>query len=141
MRTCLTTCAMLAALAASLTPAVGRAQNLGNPDPVPEVHYREVLMGRYAAPGRCETDDVSHLLVLTGEAVQIGPLLCEGLGKMTWDDDGWLGVPLSVCRVEQREQEARTLWLRRETGGDLSVRSDAAESFLPDAKVLQRCGP
>mgnify|MGYP006279215589 CR=1 FL=1 len=128
-----------AALCAGMGPVAGAAQNLGNEDPVPQTYFREVLIGRYAAPGRCGTDDVEDLLVVSEVGVQIGDVLCEGVGKMTWVD-GWLRVPLFTCRIDQRDQGQRTLRLKRETGGDLSVRSSVEPTRVPN-EVMQRCGP
>ncbi|KPQ17548.1 MAG: hypothetical protein HLUCCA09_01610 [Rhodobacteraceae bacterium HLUCCA09] len=108
-------------------------------EPLPEPYFRDNLIGRYAAPGRCDTDSVDDLLVISAVGIQIGPVLCEGIGKMTWED-GRLLVPLSICRIDTRHQGERTLSLERLTGGDLSVRSDAEESFVPN-EVMQRCGP
>ena len=106
--------------------------------PLPSTYYRERLMARYAAPGRCDTDRVEDLVVLTGAAVQIGPVLCEGLGKPTWEDDR-LVLPLSACRIEQEEVDDRTLTLARLTGGDLSIRSTGDPSHVPN-EVMERCG-
>jgi hypothetical protein len=108
-------------------------------EPLPESYFRDNLIGRYAAPGRCGTDAVDDLLVISAVGIQIGPVLCEGVGKMTWED-GRLLVPLSTCRIDTRHQGARTLSLERLTGGDLFVRSDAEDSFVPN-EVMQRCGP
>ncbi|MEE4120554.1 MAG: hypothetical protein V2I65_16255 [Paracoccaceae bacterium] len=108
-------------------------------EPLPESYFRDNVIGRYAAPGRCGTDSVDELLVISAVGLQIGPVLCEGVGKMTWED-GRLLVPLSTCRIDTRHQGERTLSLQRLTGGDLSVRSDAEESFVPN-EVMQRCGP
>lgn len=108
-------------------------------EPLPQPYFRDNIIGRYAAPGRCDTDDVSDLLVISEVGVQIGEVLCEGVGKMTWED-GRLLVPLSTCRIDTRHQGERTLSLERLTGGDLSVRSDAEDSVVPN-EVMQRCGP
>jgi hypothetical protein len=128
-----------AAICAGMGPVAGAAQNLGNEDPVPETYFREVFIGRYAAPGRCGTDDIEDLLVISEVGVQIGDVLCEGVGKMTWID-GWMRVPLYTCRIDQRDWGDRVLHLRRETGGDISVRSSVDEPRVPN-EVMQRCGP
>jgi len=144
------TFAAAACLAAA--PAIAAAQDNGeetapysalpgaiSEEPLPETYYRENFIGRYAVPGRCDTDEVTDLLVISEVGVQIGRVLCEGLGKRTWEDDRMI-VPLSTCRVQARDQGPRTLSLERLSGGDISVRSSAEPSRVP-SEVMQRCGP
>ena len=127
-----------AGLAAALVPTALPADILSE-EPLPEPYFRETFIGRYAVPGRCDTDAVSDQLVISEVGIQIGDVLCEGVGKMTWEDDR-LRVPLSTCKIQNREVAPRTLSLKRLTGGDLSARSDAEEPRVP-AEVMQRCGP
>ncbi len=146
----LRTLAAAACLAA--TPGIAAAQQTGgdtapysalpgaiSEEPLPETYYRENFIGRYALPGRCDTDDVSDLLIVSEVGVQIDRVLCEQLGKRTWEDDRMI-VPLSTCRVQSRDQGPRTLSLKRLSGGDISVRSSAEPSRVP-SEVMQRCGP
>jgi hypothetical protein len=107
--------------------------------PLPEVYFNENLIGRYAAPGRCDTEEVSDLLVISAVGIQIGPVLCEEIGKRTWEDDRMI-VPLYTCRIQDRDQGERTLSIKRLTGGDISVRSSVEDSRVPN-EVMQRCGP
>ena len=113
------------------------AQQAGSPEPLPEPYYRENLIGRYAVPGRCGSEEVKDLLVVTGVGIQIGDVLCEGMGKRTWED-GWMRVPLSTCRIDRREQSPRTLRLRRPSEGGIAVRSSLEQPALP-AQRMERC--
>lgn len=91
---------------------------------LPEASWETRFMGVWAEDGQC--DDPEKVWALSTNAVQMGRLNCNAIGKMTWSEDA-LKVPLSECREDERPVRARTLLFREGPDETLVVTSADSE--------------
>ena len=104
-----------AAIGLASLPAL--AQDDG--EDVPEAAWENRFMGSYAEDGACS--DADRVWQLTDSSVQAGGVICNTLGKMTWED-GFLVVPMSDCQGGGAAVEDRVRALRRDDAtGALNV--------------------
>lgn len=89
--------------------------------------YTSRFLGRYGVDGSC--DDHESVWVFSRESVAAGDLLCAGIGKMTWEDEG-LVVPLSECRDRAADVDDRTIVIEGDVKDGLNVIVDNAELRL-----------
>lgn len=86
--------------------------------------YSTRFQGLYAIDGACDRHD--QVWALAPGSVTMGDIICLGLGKMTWEDDG-LRIPLSQCTRNGEVVDDRVVSLREASGGDLAAITTGGE--------------
>ena len=120
------TAAVAVAIAAPLTATADETR-------LPQDAWDQEFAGMYAVEGRCE--DPELIWVLHPVTLQAGRLNCNGIGKVTWDSENVLAVPVSQCTFRGEDVPDRIMHFNEIRPGIV----DAIDTQNGEQASLKRC--